>query len=309
MEATEIRNKGFTVPVLLMVFNRLEHGRKVFESIRKIAPRKLYIASDGPRDGKPDEEEKVNQLRQYLIDNVDWDCTVETLFRGKNLGCKYAVSEAISWFFEHEEMGIILEDDCVPSQSFYNYCQELLTKYKDDTRVWMISGYNLLDGSHPTNKSYFFTHFGFCWGWATWRRAWKNFDVNMTLWPVAKSENVVNTYPFFSSRNAEWEQTYNNLIDTWDYQWYFTIASNSGLSIVPRQNLVKNIGFGNDATHTFFDSDGRGKVENNEITGPLTHPNFVFIDKQFEEKFLERALRKPSIITRIVSKIQRTFKK
>lgn len=309
MGATQGQVATFDIPILLMVFNRLEHSKKVFESIRRIAPSRLYIASDGPRDHKPGEKEKVQELREFLAKSVDWECKVETLYREKNLGCKKAVSEAITWFFHQEEMGIILEDDCLPSHSFFPYCKELLLKYKDDTRIWMISGYNVIDGAYATKHSYLFTNFGFCWGWATWRRAWKNFDVNMTLWPKAKTEDIIHTYPFFSGRLKEWEDTYNNLIDTWDYQWYFTVASNSGLSIVPNRNLVKNIGFGKEATHTFTDSEGRGKIEANEISGAISHPVFVFYDKKYEDIFLKKVVKKPSLFGRIKNKIRNTLNK
>ncbi len=291
-------DKSFQPPVLLMVFNRPEQAKRVFESIRAAAPSRLYIAADGARKNRDGEAEKVESLRSYLTSQVDWPCEVKTLFRSENLGCKMAVSGAISWFFEHEEMGIILEDDCLPSASFYKFCGELLVRYKDDDRVWQISGYNLVDNGYTTRNSYLFSNFGFCWGWASWRRAWKHFDGEMTLWPEAKAQGITTSYPFMPLRNQTWEETYQGKIDTWDYQWNFTMASNSALSVVPLQNMIKNIGFTPDATHTFVDDTGRGKLENKDIAFPLTHPPFVIYDGIYERKLLKQVSDEASLVSR-----------
>lgn len=297
----------FDTPILFLVFNRVNHTKKVFETIRRIAPSKLYIASDGPRLDKPGERERVYEIRNYLTQNIDWECKVETLFRDPNLGCKYAVSEAINWFFKNEEFGIILEDDCLPSHSFYLYCDKLLKRYKDDDRIWLISGFNPLDGIYSNKESYVFTYFGFCWGWATWRRAWNHFDVDMNLWPKAKSDEIIHTYPFFKERCQEFEETYNKRIDTWDYQWYFAIASNNGLSAVPNNNLVKNIGFDQEATHTFKDHMGRGKIDNKEIPQELVHPSFIIRNKGYEDAFLKNVVVRDSFITKMYRKVKTIF--
>lgn len=298
MSQTNITDKSFQAPVLLMVFNRQDQAVRIFESIRAAAPPRLYIAADGARKNRDGEAEKVERLRKYLVEHVDWPCEVKTLFRAENLGCKVAVSSAITWFFEHEEMGIILEDDCLPSASFYTFCNELLVRYKDDNRVWQVSGYNLLDSAYATKNSYLFSNFGFCWGWATWRRAWKHFDGEMTLWPEAKAQGITSSYPFMPSRNATWEETYQGKIDTWDYQWNFTMASNSALSAVPVENMIKNIGFTPDATHTFVDDAGRGKLENKDIVFPLVHPDFVIYDGIYEQKLLKLVSAEASLFSR-----------
>lgn len=306
---TDQHNKPFDIPVLLMVFNRMESASQVFTAIKKAQPTKLYIACDGPRPHKENEKEKVTEVREYLTSHIDWPCEVKTLFRENNLGCKRAVSGAIDWFFSHEEMGVILEDDCLPSQSFFWFCRELLLRYKDDTRIWQISGFNMLDGKHRKNEHYFFSHFGFSWGWASWSRAWAHFDVDMKLWPQAKEENIINTYPLMPSRYGTWEETYSGKIDTWDYQWYFAMASNSALSIVPTSSLIKNIGFGPDATHTFNDISGRGKIENHDISFPLTHPNFVIYNLEYETALLKQVNSEYSLFNRIKNRMRRLLGK
>ena len=165
--------------VLFLVFNRLDTTRRVFEAIRKAQPPRLYIAADGARVGKHGEAEKVQAVRDYTMKNIDWKCEVKTLFRDQNLGCKYAVSGGISWFFEQEEQGIILEDDCLPSQSFFWFCEELLERYADDEQIFIITGYNKQQRWHPEIYDYFFSNFGGIWGWASWRRAWAHFDGDM----------------------------------------------------------------------------------------------------------------------------------
>ena len=156
--------------VLFIVFNRLETTKSVFQAIRKARPQKLYIGGDGARKDKDGEAEKIVAVRKYVMENIDWKCEVKTQFSEKNLGCKYAPASVINWFFKNEEMGIILEYDCLPSQSFFWFCQTLPKKYQDDTRVGDISGTNLLGKYKNGNKSYHFSNFGNNWGWATWRR-------------------------------------------------------------------------------------------------------------------------------------------
>lgn len=305
----EIKNRGseFDVAVLFLVFNRVKHAKRVFGRIRDVAPTRIYIAGDGARRTRVGEVEKVNELREFLVSNIDWKCEVKTLWREENLGCRLAVSSAIDWFFSYEKKGIILEDDCMPSRSFFRFCQELLERYEQDERIWHISGYNPLGEIDAGKDSYIFSNFGFCWGWATWRRAWSHFDVEMKLWPKAKQTNMINVYPFFPQRNFEFEETYQRKIDTWDYQWYFSVASNSGLAVVPSVSLVQNIGFDNEATHTFEDSQGRSQVEAKELSMPMTHPTFIFHHRPYETSLLKIALHKPSLFHKIFSRMRKVI--
>ena len=237
--------KKLKTPVLFLVFNRLDTTIQVFESIRKAKPLKLYIASDGPRDEVEGESQKVRAVRDYLSSNVDWDCEVKTLFRDKNLGCKYAVSGSIDWFFQNEEKGIILEDDCLPTQSFFWYCEELLIKYNGHPKIKHISGTNVVGKSFIKNDFYF-SRYSNIWGWATWRTTWQKFNIEMSSYNF---ENI--ELPFhLNFFNNCFKDAKLKLVDTWDYQYNYVIIENNYLSVIPKYNLIKNIGFHSMGTHT-----------------------------------------------------------
>jgi len=244
---------GFHVPILLIIFNRLETTERVLPEIKKIRPKALFIAADGPRQDRIGENEKCEKVRNYVINNIDWDCRVKTLFRDKNLGCRLAVSSALDWFFTHVEQGIILEDDCLPDQSFFPYCEELLRYYKDNEKVFMISGNNFLLKRQIEKTSYYFSRLTHVWGWASWRRAWATYDINIKDYPEFIKSKVIEK--IWHSRNIRdyWLQCFNmvyeNKLDTWDYQWAYNIWKHDGICIAPCVNLVSNIGFGIDETH------------------------------------------------------------
>lgn len=238
-------------PLLFLVFNRPETTERVFAAIRQARPTRLYIAADGPRPDKEGEAEQVRRVRE-IVTAVDWDCRVRTLFRDHNLGCKMAVSGAISWFFEQEEEGIILEDDCLPNQSFFAFCSKMLAQYRDDTRIMMVSGTNYLFEEFPENQVYFFSRYFAIWGWATWKRAWRKYDPDIGSWPAYKNSRYLDSI-FGEPAVARYfagifDQVTNKRIDTWDLQWVYCCLINYGLSIVPTRNLVANIGFA--GTHT-----------------------------------------------------------
>jgi len=252
-------SEGFVAPtpletaVLFLVFNRPDTTKQVFEAIKLAKPPRLYVAADGPRAGKEGEAERVEQVRK-IATAVDWPCSVKTLFRQENFGCKNAVRSAIDWFFENEEMGIVLEDDCLPHPFFFEYCEKMLQHYQDDSTVYVVTGDNFQEGIWRGNYSYYFSRFNHVWGWATWRRAWKTYDVSMAFWPEwKKSEGWKRWVPDKVERRY-WEKifdkSYKGLIDTWDYQWTASIWHKGGLTATPNVNLVLNIGFGLDATHT-----------------------------------------------------------
>jgi hypothetical protein len=290
-------------PVLFLIFNRPDTTQRVFDAIRHAQPSRLFVAADGPREDRIGEAEKCEQVRSILT-KVDWDCEVVTLFREKNLGCRKAVSSAIDWFFENVEEGIILEDDCLPSQSFFGYCQELLEYYRTDTRVMQICGSNLLKEWNRSGYSYLFSNYGPIWGWASWRRAWKLYDVEMRLWPEIKEKKL---YADFCQSDEEaiyrldlYDKVYNCHIDTWDYQWGFAKMINQGLSVTPKNNLIANIGFGVDSTHTSEDSL-LANVDLGELTFPLSHPQFVIRDKMYDANYnkLYVPIRKISIYEKL----------
>jgi len=271
-------------PVLFLIFNRPDNTQKVFNAIRQAKPRQLFIAADGPREGKEDEKEKCEQVRK-TIEQVDWDCEVKTLFRDKNLGCKIAVSSAIDWFFENVEEGIILEDDCLPSQSFFWYCQELLERYKNDMRVWHIAGRNNLGSYLPSLYDYHFATGGSIWGWATWRNRWEYNTLSLDI--IEDKEASKRLKDFLCNANAfrghldAMRAIKEGKVNSWDYYWGFSTKINNGLVIVSSKNLVKNIGFGEDATHTTTCNNiEQINMIANEIEFPVKHPPTVSVDRK-----------------------------
>jgi hypothetical protein len=293
-------------PVLLVIFNRPETTRRVFEAIRAAKPEKLYIAADGPRHDVPGDVEKCNDARK-IADDVDWPCKVETLFRTENLNCGVSPSTAFTWFFEHEEEGIILEDDCLPSQTFFWFCQELLERYRHDTRVMHIGGNNFLNGwQKDSDYSYYFSRCGHIWGWATWRRAWEKFDFSIKRYRKAKENHFFHYYFLDRIEKAyrmnKFDKTIkgNGSVDWWDYQWDFARYVNTGLAIVPNKNLVSNLGFGDLATHTTNGKSRQGKLLAEDIEFPLRNPPFMIRDAVSDKKYFY-SLMKDNVHSKIKS--------
>jgi hypothetical protein len=290
--------------VLFMVFNRLDTTKRVFNAIQKAKPPKLYIAADGARNNKEGESEKVNAVRDFILKNIDWKCEIKTLFREKNLGCKYAVSSAITWFFDNEEKGIILEDDCLPSQSFFWFCEELLELYNDDMRIWHIGGNNFQNGIKRGDADYYFSKYNHVWGWASWANRYKLYDVELNN--VKDSGFIKST---FSNKLAikYWNYIYKKVkakkVDTWDYQWTFTIWLNNGLAILPNLNMITNIGFGDDATHTKNDE----KVMENFELIITSHPFQIIHDEEADDFTLEFFYKPNSFWERIKNKLKKGF--
>ena len=270
-------NYSLKTPVLFLIFNRPETTQKVFTAIKKAKPPRLYVAADGPRVEKPDEAGQC-ALARSIATNVDWDCEVKTLFRKQNLGCRLAVSRANEWFFENETEGIILEDDCLPDQSFFWFCQELLELYRNDTRIMHIGGSNFQFEKNRTDYSYYFSRYAHVWGWASWRRAWRYFDEKMRLWPEAKQNEILrhwaDDWRFIRYWKNIFEKTAIGKTEAWSYQWNFACWSQNGLSVVPSVNLVSNLGFSEKATHTTKKSQ-LAQMSINSIKFPMNHPNLV----------------------------------
>lgn len=261
-------------PILLLLFNRPETTKRVFAAIRASRPGYLYVAADGPRSDRPGEEAKCKQALNLVLENIDWDCQVFTLLRSRNLGCKMAVSSAITWFFEQVEEGIIMEDDTLPAPGFFAFCETLLEQYRHETRILHISGDNFQFGRLRGPNSYYFSIFPHIWGWATWRRAWKLYDPDIEAYPRFCDSGEAELLLHRPARQKQWldlfDRIYRGEIDTWDYQWIFTLWSHAGLAVVPQVNLVSNIGFGDDATHTTTPSRLAG-METRHL-GSLRHP-------------------------------------
>jgi hypothetical protein len=283
--------------VLLVIFNRPETTQLVFEAIRKAKPPRLYVAADGPRHHVHSDNKNCSDARK-IIEQVDWECKVETLFRSENLNCGLAPSSAFDWFFEHEEEGIILEDDCLPSLSFFWFCEELLERYRNDSRVMHIGGNNFLNGWQKDNDySYYFSRSGYIWGWATWRRAWKKFDFKIKNYPKTKQAGFFNYYflnrleKLYRLRKFNKTMVNGESVNWWDYQWDFARYSNSGLAVVPNTNLVKNIGFGELATHTTNTHSKSATMDASDIVFPLRHPPFMIRDAVSDKKYFNILMR------------------
>ena len=296
------------IAVLFLVFNRLETTKLVFEQIKTARPPKLYIACDGPRQSKPDEEKKVQEIRDYVVEHIDWDCEVKTLFRNQNLGCKIAVSQAIDWFFKNETQGIILEDDCLPCQSFFWFCEEMLNYYNYDLRVWHISGDNFQNGKKRGDGDYYFSNYTHIWGWATWADRWKSYDVDMSSYKAFVKSKKIESIFENSSEQKYWLKAFEAVkagkIDTWDYQWSYCAFVNNGLSVLPNVNLIENIGFGIDATHTYDEDSKLAKLETKNMTFPIKHPKFMLIDKDADDLTAKDQFRKKSFLKRASQKIK-----
>lgn len=274
-----------------MIFNRPDTTVRVFEAICAARPARLLVVADGPRSNRSDEADRCVAARA-IIDRVDWDCEVLTNFSATNLGCKRRVSSGLDWVFSQVDEAIILEDDCLPHSSFFTFCENLLEKYRDDTRIMMIGGCNFLANEIPSETSYFFSRYFPIWGWATWRRAWMKYDISMKEWPSLKRDQQISAMYIQESVRTHMETafdlTYKGSIDTWDYQWFYSCLFNNGLAIVPRVNLISNIGI----IGTHSKSFGRNqllpstRLETERMIHPeLVHPSFVYDNRFIEANF------------------------
>lgn len=265
----------FKTPILFLIFNRPIVTQKVFDQIKKIRPKYLYVAADGARCGNIDDIVNCRHTRE-IIDQVDWECEVKTLFRNENLGCGLAVCSAISWFFEHVEQGIILEDDCLPDLCFFPFCGELLEQYKEDENIYLISGTNLQNGIKRGDASYYFSNYTITWGWASWRRAWDQFIYDIPDFDQSfKSGDLDHIFQSVPEKTY-WRKKVKKAVlekqNIWDYQWFYTLWKNKGIGITPNVNLITNIGFRNNAVHNFLQDSMREPSSTYPIPFPLTHP-------------------------------------
>lgn len=290
-----MEHRTLKAAVLFLVFNRPDTTKQVFEAIRQAKPPRLYVAADGPRENRDGEAETVDQVRK-IATAVDWPCEVKTLFRNENLGCKKAVSSGIDWFFEQEEQGIILEDDCLPHNDFFNFCDAMLRRYINDENVGMISGFNP-QGSNIKSNEYFKSGNYSIWGWATWKNRWDGYDVNMEKWENPEVKKQIKKYIKFKLYlyyRLSFGLVKDNILNTWDYQWTFYLLSHNASTIKPVANLIKNIGefgahaVGQDKNHNtpFGDVLPIDYVVNNEI------------GKNQDELFYKNNL--PSVVTIIL---------
>jgi hypothetical protein len=281
-------------PILFLIFNRPDTTNIVFNAIKEAKPRNLFIAADGPRSEKLGEIEKCEETRKIVLNGINWNCEVRTLFQDKNLGCGKAVSEAITWFFNQVEMGIILEDDCLPSKSFFPFCEELLKKYRYTDNVFQISGDNFQNKRVGT-ASYYFSAYGHIWGWASWKRAWKYYNFTLNNMESDLFSDRLSYY--FNSKEEKifwlnlFEKMKTSPIDTWDYQWSFCHWYHQAFSIIPSKNLVSNIGFNDKATHTKTYVNGVSNLKTHELN-KLKHPKTIIQNKKADLLIFNRLFSK-----------------
>lgn len=271
------------------------------------------LVADGPRENRPDDQEKCATVRA-IVEQVDWPCEVQKNFAETNLGCKRRVSSGLDWVFEQAEEAIILEDDCLPTPSFFRFCTELLSIYRDDYRVMAICGSNALPAVTAPETHYHFSRVPRVWGWASWRRSWKFYDVDMKLWPWIKENDrlrgVLRDEEAVKHWKSAFDKTYRGAVDTWDYQLVLSFFVNSGLAIIPNLNLVQNIGFGENATHT---TDSLAQVANlnaTELDFPIRHPQIVLVDQKADDEANSRvfgiaSIQQPGIARRIWRRMHR----
>ncbi|MBD2179746.1 glycosyltransferase family 2 protein [Planktothrix sp. FACHB-1375] len=266
---------SISTPIAFFIFNRPHLTKIVFDAIAKAKPKKLLVVADGPRF--PEEDEKCQKARAAVMANINWECEVLTNFSEPNLGCKERVSSGLNWVFSEVEEAIILEDDCLPHPSFFRFCETLLERYRYDERVMMISGDNFQLGKSRTEYSYYYSKYTHIWGWASWKRAWQYYDVNMKSWPEYKNVNLISSVCEDQLEQKYWTDifdiVFNGGMNTWDYQWLYGCWCQNGLSILPNCNLVSNIGFGNEGTHTSYDSPW-AQLPTSDI-GNIEHPPFM----------------------------------
>lgn len=299
-------------PVTFIIFNRPEKTARVFEAIRQAKPKNLLIIADGPREHKPKEVELCAKTRK-VVENIDWDCEVLKNYSEVNLGCRNRIGKTgLPWVFENVEETIVLEDDCIPEPTFFRFCQELLEKYRYDKRVMAICGTNLLIEWKSHLQSYHFSQFFSSWGWATWRRVWNLYDVEMRDWPNLELQHKIRRMlqddrQFFEYKKF-FDNVYHGKTNSWAYQMLYLALSQSCFSVIPSKNLISNIGFDTDATHTSAEADVRSKIPIFAADFPLTSPIGLLPDRDFETKRFFK-LHDRSISAKISRKLAKAFPK
>lgn len=296
-------------PVAFLVFNRPATTRRVFAAISNARPSRLFLIADGARSDRPGEAQLCEEVRR-IISAVDWPCQVETNFASENMGCRRRVISGLDWVFSMVEEAIILEDDCLPDASFFPYCSELLKRYRHCGQIGFIAGFNALEKSFPFDYSYYYTLMTPIWGWATWRRAWQQYDEHMVSWPEVKKAGLLRL-PFPDKKVvAHWTEVFDAMHsgagpNTWDYQWVYTCWTRNWLNILPGRNLIQNIGFGEDATHTTGTNPDM-TLPAGSIDFPLRHPPAITAWPAHDMQ-LQRLFFVPNIPRRIRRKLRRAF--
>lgn len=305
-------NYQIQTPVAFIIFKRPDTTARVFEAIRQVKPPKLLVVADGPRPDRPGEDQECAAARA-IIDQVDWDCEVVKNYADTNLGCRRRVASGLDWVFETVEEAIIIEDDCLPHPTFFPFAEELLERYRYDERIMSVSGQNVQFGRKRTDYSYYFSRYTHCWSWASWRRAWKYYDLEMKLWPEVRDSNLLKDILKDPIAVRVWTKTYQlcyeEKLNTWDFQWTFASLIQNGLNIIAQNNLVSNIGHGIGGTHTEDIDSPYNNLPAKAIEFPLKHPPYVIRDAQADD-FTQNTLYDydPPLVKKVQNKINKLLK-
>jgi hypothetical protein len=301
--------KSLKTPVAFIIFKRPEETQRVFAEIRKVKPPKLLVVADGPRSDRPGEDLQCAAARA-IIDQVDWECEVLRNYADTNLGCRKRVSSGLDWVFDTVEEAIIIEDDCLPDNTFFYFAEELLERYRYDERIMSISGQNVQFGKQRTDYSYYFSRYSHCWSWASWRRAWQHYDLDMKLWPEIRDGNFLLDVLGDPHAVKVWTNTfqlcYENKLQSWAFQWTFASFIQNGMNILANVNLASNIGHGVGGTNTEDVNSPYSNMPLEAITFPMKHPPFVIRDEQ-ADNFTQNSLY--DYDPKFVKKVQRKLKK
>ena len=295
-------------PIAFIVYKRTDTTRRVLEKIQEARPDRLYIIADGPKN--KDEHEKCNSVRKIVEEGVNWKCQVSKVYSQINLGLAKRVQTGLDYVFKQEEKAIILEDDTLPDPTFFTFCEELLQKYDQDERVAHISGCNLHPEVFMGNSSYCFSSIINIWGWATWKRAWDSFDLNMSNWADMEKESFLKEWCISRSHQKSTLKLFdlhycNKAPWSWDYQWNFTCWSNRGLSIIPKENLVSNLGIGPNGSNTITNLKIPLYPEKIGSLEHLIHPYEIKRARHFEKKYF--AKMKPGVERKLRTFIKQLF--
>jgi hypothetical protein len=279
-------------PVALFIFRRPKETERVLAAVRVARPQRLLVVADGPRRDHPEDERRCVQTRR-LFDDVGWPCEVQLEFADENLGCGRRMASGISWVFEQVEEAILLEDDCLAHPSFFQWCDEMLERYRTDTRVGHVAGTNFLGCFAPDDQSYFFSLRADVWGWASWRRAWRHYDFSASAWPEANRRGLIEKAApglgYARQLAPNLDAIRRGELDTWDYQWHLTMVLQRMLQVVPAQNLISNIGFSHEATHTRDVLSAGNNLPSGPLAFPLRHPSVMAPSLEYEHETMRQS--------------------
>jgi hypothetical protein len=289
---------GFQTPVAVFTFNRPELTERLLRIVAQVQPRRILAVADGPRPHVASDAERCAAVRR-LFENLDWECQVECNFAERNMGSFLRNSSGLNWVFDQVEEAIIVEDDCMPDPSFFQFCEELLKRYRDDQRVGLISGNNFLkSGRRRHAASYLFSGYATTWGWASWRRMWRQVDLDMPYWIEFRDSGRLRQSLFSDGEDLYWRSIYDSIRDrrmknAWDYQLMLTCRRFSLLTVVPTVNLVSHVGYGSDATHCNDDRGLEANLATYPILFPLVHPEKVEMSPRVDYQIYRRRFNEP----------------